>query len=191
MTTSTAKRRHVESDRLAALDAHAILDTPAERSFDDLAELAASICQVPVSAVTFVARDRQWHKAKVGIEIAGLPREVGFCSHTIGQDDLLEIGDLRADPRFAENPLVVGAPGARFYAGATLHSDAGYKLGALCVLDTVPRELTDEQRRALRVLARQAEVLLELRLRVHELERAQATKAQVLDYLVHDLKTPR
>lgn len=156
-----------EEDRLAVLRDFAVLDTPTEREFDDLTALAAAICDVPVALVSLVDRDRQWFKSRVGIEVTETPRTDSFCAHAIaGGDDVMVVPDAPADPRFADNALVTGAPHIRFYAGVPLVSAEGAGLGTLCVIDMRPRELSERQLDSLRVLARQVQARLELRRKV-------------------------
>jgi PAS domain S-box-containing protein len=164
-----------EPQRLDALRQLGLLDTPAEAAFDDVTLLAAHVCQTPIALITLVDRDREWFKSRVGMEAKELPREAAFCAHTILQpDELLEVPDALADPRFADNPMVTGAPGVRFYAGAPLVTREGQALGALCVLDTRPRQLTPEQRAALRALRRDVMAEIELRRALAERDAARA-----------------
>ena len=131
-----------------------MLDTKAERVFDDLAAVAALVCGVPISLVTLIDEDRQWFKASIGMgDVAQTPRDVAFCDHTIRTDEILEIADATADRRFADNPLVTGSPNVRFYAGAPLRLSDGARVGALCVVDDRPRELEPWQRDALSKLS--------------------------------------
>jgi GAF domain-containing protein len=142
-----------ENARLAALRSFHILDTPAEKTFDDLVRLASYICQTPVAMVSFVDRDRQWFKAKVGVEAQETARDLAFCAHAIlTPEDLLIVPDATLDERFADNPLVTDAPRIRFYAGAPLVTEGGFALGTLCVVDHSPKELSPEQIKALTVL---------------------------------------
>ena len=158
-----------EAERLADLRAYEVLDTDAEAAFDDLAKLAASIAGTPVSLVTLIDANRQWFKARVGIDLRETPRDVSFCGWTILGRDLVVVPDATADPRFADNPLVTSAPNVRFYAGTPLVTPEGHAVGSLCVVDVVPRQLSDDQAEALRVLGRQAVGLLRLRLTVRRL----------------------
>lgn len=152
-----------EEARLRALHEMDILDTPPEGEFDEIVDLASCVCGVPVSLVSLVDADRQWFKARVGIDVSETSRDVSFCAYAILGRDLLVVPDTQADPRFAGNPAVRGEHGVRFYAGAPLVTTDGYALGTLCVVDNVPRQLTLDQLRALRALARQVTAQLELR----------------------------
>ncbi len=152
-----------ELSRLAALRRYEILDTPRDRSFDDIVELAADLCGTAAAQINFIDANRQWSKAEVGVGVLELPIEVSICAHTILQDGLVEIRDLLDDPRTRDNPLCISAPNARFYAGVPLRSKNGLPIGTLCVIDLEPRTLTETQRHALRVLGSQIVAQLELR----------------------------
>jgi PAS domain S-box-containing protein len=152
-----------ETDRLQALQLCGILDTPPEQSFDDLTSIAAQICGTPIALVSFIDADRQWFKAKVGLDITQTPRDFAFCVHTILQTGLFVVSDAQADERFSSNPLVTGPPHIRFYAGAPLITSEGYALGTVCVIDIIPRELSPLQLEALRALGRQVVAQLDLR----------------------------
>ena len=138
-----------EERRLAALYEYELLDTPSEDLFDALTQLAAQLCETPVALISLVDRHRQWFKSSVGLELRETPREVSFSAHAILGDGIFEVGDASADPRFAENPLVTGAPRIRFYAGYPLRSSDGYAVGTICVFDRQPRTLTPVQRTGL------------------------------------------
>lgn len=153
-----------EQIRLAALADYAILDTAAEQAYDDLTYLAASICGTPVALISLVDETREWFKSRVGLALKQTRREYSFCAHAIANPDaLLIIEDASRDQRFADNPLVVGAPAIRFYAGAPLVTRGGEVLGVLCVIDYQPRSLDERAGEALRCLARQVMAQLELR----------------------------
>lgn len=162
-----------QAERIASLRSYGILDTDREADFDDIVELASQICGTPISVVNLIDQDRQWFKAEVGLGVRETPIESSICAHAILESDFVEIPDTLADRRMAGNPLVAGDPGLRFYAGALLVGQEGLPLGTLCVLDYQPRQLTELQRTALRVLARQVLVQIELRraLRTAELLR--------------------
>jgi PAS domain S-box-containing protein len=161
-----------EQERQEALARYEILDTPPEQSLDDLTALAAQICGTPIALVTIIDGERQWFKSRVGLGGDEVPRAEAFCSHTIlDTDEIMVVEDAHRDPRFAENRFVTGDPYIRFYAGAPLVSPDGHGLGALCVIDREPRQLSTSQREALRILARQAQSQLELRRISRELQR--------------------
>ncbi|MFM1749604.1 MAG: hypothetical protein RLZZ188_3270 [Verrucomicrobiota bacterium] len=165
-----------DARRVAELRSYGVLDTPAEREFDDFTAIASRICGAPISLISLIDTDRQWFKSRVGIEVEQTPREVAFCAHAILEDGVTEVPDAAADPRFEGNPFVVGAPGIRFYAGAPLRTASGHRLGTLCVIDRRPRELTVPQREALEILSRRVVAQLELRRlsRQRELDDARA-----------------
>ncbi|WP_243410223.1 PAS domain S-box protein [Pokkaliibacter plantistimulans] len=163
-----------EAARLAALQSYAILDTAAEQAFDDVTELAAQICGVPISLISLVDKDRQWFKSCLGLEARETPRDMAFCAHAILSDELLIIPDAKDDDRFADNPLVIGPPHIRFYAGAPLITPGGLRIGTLCVIDQHPRDLNPAQCSALKRLARQVINKLEL---LQKLKREQALEA--------------
>ncbi len=153
-----------EADRLAALDELAILDTEPEPEFDRLAQLATIICQTPIGAITFLDGQRQWFKARVGVDVTAIPRSVAFCAHTIAEPDrLLEVQDAQTDPRFVTNLFGPDAAPVRFYAGYPLQTRAGSAVGTLCVMDTTPRALSPTQREALAKLAHTVSTQLTLR----------------------------
>jgi PAS domain S-box-containing protein len=157
-----------EKQRLAELARYDMMDTPREPSFDELAELAAKLCEVPIAVVNLIGDGRQFFKAEVGLGVRETPLETSFCAKAILEDEFLLVPDATQDPRFDCNPLVVGEPHIRFYAGALLKTEHGHPIGTLCVLDYRPRELTKLQQETLRVLARQVMAQLELRRAVEE-----------------------
>ena len=157
-----------EGARLISLLRYDILDSAPEESFDDIARLAAYICDCPIALISLVEKDRQWFKSRVGLEVAETGRDASFCAHAlrpeaVGADGLLTVPDAMQDERFADNPLVVGEPCIRFYVGAPLRTPDGHTLGTLCVIDRVPRRLAPEQLRALRTLSHLVMTQMELR----------------------------
>ena len=153
-----------EAARVAALRCLDVLDTPPERAFDHLVEIAAQICGTPIALLTLVDRDRQWFKSRRGIDVPQTGRRESFCGHAIGYGDHpLVVEDANRDARFADNPLVTGPPGIRFYAGAPVRLSEGHALGTVCVIDRQPRHMQAWQLAALGALSRQASRLLEAR----------------------------
>jgi len=208
MITETAE---LERARLEALEQYEILDTEGEEGFDALAKLASYICQTPLSLVSLVDMHRQWFKSRVGLDLSETTREISFCSHAINGDDIFEVTNALEDGRFKNNPLVLGEPEIRFYAGAPLIDSQGFKLGTLCVIDRTPRRLTLEQRNALKTLADEVMVRFELRRKEIALKRGKNTlenlnaelqqknlklaelnaeMSNILAIVTHDLKNP-
>jgi predicted signal transduction protein with EAL and GGDEF domain/PAS domain-containing protein len=158
-----APRPPDDAERLANLRMYNILDSAAERAFDDITLLASRLCQTPISIITLVDEERQWFKSHTGTELSQTDRDSSFCAHAIAGDEPFVISDALEDERFRDNPLVTGDPHVRFYAGMPLISAEGFALGALCVIDRVPRSISAEQLEALQSLGRQVVNLLELR----------------------------
>ncbi|MBO0357001.1 GAF domain-containing DNA-binding protein [Hymenobacter sp. BT186] len=153
-----------EAERLEVLRNYQILDTPPEKAFDDLVRLAAYICGTSVSLVSLIDAERQWFKANVGLtQYQETHRDAAFCQYAMLSNDVFEVADATQDPLFRQNPMVIADPNIRFYAGAALISPEGMPLGTICALDTEPRTLTEQQRDALRILAREVVAHLELR----------------------------
>jgi diguanylate cyclase (GGDEF)-like protein len=146
-----------ELSRLTQLRSLALLDTDPEERFDRVTRLAQRLFDVPIALVSLVDEDRQWFKSRQGLEISETPREVAFCAHAILGDEIMTVDDALADPRFADNPLVLGDPKIRFYAGAPISGPGGAKLGTLCIIDREPRGLTAADAGSLRDLAEMVE----------------------------------
>lgn len=141
-----------EADRLHALHALLILDTPPEQRFDRIVAFAATEFDMPIVLVSLVDSSRQWFKARLGMQACETAREVSFCAHAILAPELFVVRDAHLDPRFADNPLVTGEPHIRFYAGAPLRAQGGARVGTLCLIDTRPRELDAIERAILGTL---------------------------------------
>ncbi|NEZ58379.1 response regulator [Leptolyngbyaceae cyanobacterium CCMR0082] len=193
-----------DADRLADLSYYRILDTPSEASFDQLTRLAGYICQTPVSLISLVDKHRQWFKSVCGLDINQTPRQQAFCGYTVLGKVPFIVEDATADERVKDNPLVLGNPKIRFYAGIPLVTPRGHNLGSLCVIDFVPRKLNQHQIDGLKTLASQVMYLLEARLfsekithytsvleeaHFQALEANQA-KSQFLAMISHDIRTP-
>jgi GAF domain-containing protein len=131
-----------EAERLAALYALLLLDTPPEKRFDKIVEFAAEEFEVPIALISLLDTDRQWFKAAIGLgDTCQTGRDISFCGHAIMRADIMVVEDALQDQRFHDNPLVTGAPHIRFYAGAPLILQNGLALGTLCIIDTKPRQL--------------------------------------------------
>jgi len=152
-----------ETERLMLLHHLAILDTPREQKFDNIAQLAMMVCEAPIAVISLIDAQRQWFKSCIGLGGEETERDLAFCAHAILQPDtLMEVRDAHLDPRFADHPFVLGEPRLRFYAGMPLEITPGIALGTLCIIDYVPRQLTPHQRQALMLLANQVVQLLQL-----------------------------
>lgn len=147
-----------ETQRIAALHALDLLDTPAEERFDRLTRLAGALFDVPIALISLVDSDRQWFKSRVGLTVDHTDRCVSFCAHAIHDDGLFVVEDATQDPRFAGNPLVTGDPGIRFYAGQPLRGPYGERVGTLCIIDREPRRFGQDKRDQLRDLGLLAEL---------------------------------
>jgi signal transduction histidine kinase len=193
-----------EPARQKALESYNIIDTPREDDYDEIVKLASDICGTPISLISLIDMQRQWFKANIGLDASETSREVAFCTHAILGDDVMMVADAELDERFHDNPLVTSYPSIRFYAGMPLITVDGHKLGTLCVIDRVPREINDFQKNALRVLSRQIVNHLDRRLKVNQLGEALKTvneqnkkleelydvNARMLSIIGHDLRAP-
>lgn len=159
-----------ETRRMELLFDTALLDTPEQEVFDNLTRMAVEVTHAPVALISLVDARRQWFLSHTGTDMRETSRDVAFCAHAILHNEMMEVPDARNDPRFRDNPLVTGHPGVRFYAGMPLVFPSGEVLGTLCVIDDKPRTLSEEQRQALRTLARSTVSEIELRRRVRHLE---------------------
>jgi hypothetical protein len=168
-----------ESERIAALERCGVLDTPPERLFDDVAQLASQLCGTPIALVSLIDRSRQWFKARVGLDLTETARGSSLCAHAIVARGPMVVRDALADPRFVAHPLVTGSTHIRFYAAVPIVVGDGCALGTVCVMDHVPRELTPAQVASLEVLARRASSELSLRSKLSSI--GSATDLGVVD----------
>ncbi len=176
-----------ETQRLESLRRLEIVDSDPEPQFDEIVELAADICGVPIALISLVEEDRQWFKAVGGLDAIETPRSQAFCAYTILDSGPLVVPDATLDERFADNPLVTGDPNIRLYAGVPVRSPDNFPLGTLCLIDSRPRSLTNQQLRHLQILASQVELLLHLR---QELISARKQK-QLLDAALQESNESR
>jgi len=185
-----------ETERLLALNSYNIIDTPPERDYDNLTELAATICDAPIALITILDKDRNFFKSRYGIALTETPRNVSFCGHAILEDDIFIVEDVTKDERFFDNPLTkeynIG-----FYAGVPLINESGYKLGTICVYDFKPKKLNTSQIKTIKTLGKQVINLFELKKKNdnlnairEELEQRNDQLKSFASLVSHDLKSP-
>jgi signal transduction histidine kinase len=181
-----------ESERLRALYKYDILDTIPEEEFDALTQLAAYICDAPVSLLNLIDDSRQWAKSIHGLgeDVRELPRNISVCQYTILGKETIEVEDLSKDERFSMFSYVNSEPNLKYYLGAPLIDPDGYAIGAICVLDHKAREMSDEQKKALKILSTEVMARLELRRQNKELEEMNSYKTRLLKMLSHDMRSP-
>jgi len=175
-----------EAHRLQVLIDLELLDSPPDERFDRITRLAARLFDVPTALVSLIDADRQWFKSRVGLALPETPRSASFCAHAILQDDVMVVRDACKDARFANNPLVLGDAGIRFYAGSPIEIGDGARIGTLCIIDRVPREFGPEERTLLRDLAgivANEVAALELKAVAERERRSAATVRALLDHL--------
>ena len=185
-----------EAARLDAVRRYDILDTPPDGSFDRITQLAARFCQVPISTITIVDRDRIWFKSARGVDVDEIEREPGLCSSAVMQLDPYVVTDARLDPRTLDNSLVCGELGLRFYAAVPLTTSSGHNLGTLNVIDVEPRDISEDELATLRDLGEVVVDELELRLAARErvaaeaMREAAALRDAVVAGISHEMRTP-
>lgn len=173
-----------EKERINNLYSYSILDTLPEEAFDDIVLLASSICDTPISAISLVDSNRQWFKSIKGLDVTETPRDVAFCAYTILGNDSFIVEDALNDSRFIDNELVTKDPKIRFYAGIPLISNEGYNLGTLCVIDKTPKQLTESQEKALKILAKK--VITEIN--YHKAIKDQIEKTNIIEKMKAELE---
>ena len=192
LTDENALTLEREVARLQTLMACNILDSAPEAGFDAIVKASSYICQTPISLISLVDKERQWFKAGVGLAVPETPRSMSFCSHAICRpNQSFVVADTHLDERFAHNPLVIGDPYIRFYAGFPLTTSTGHALGTLCVIDTRPRTLDPEHGAILAGLAIQISSMLDQRLKVREIQQELKVRTDyqvVLTNALHELE---
>lgn len=166
-----------EARRIAQLRSLGVLDSLPEEAFDHITALASAICETPIALISLVDENRQWFKSRVGLDAVQTPREVAFCAHAIHTpDQVMVVENAELDRRFHDNPLVIGHPDIRFYAGAPIVSGDGHALGTVCVIDRRSRTISEAQQSSLQSLAKLVMTLIEhdAQRRAQEAERAKA-----------------
>lgn len=160
-----------EAERQAAVDSYDILDSPEEKEFDEITKIASIVTESPISLMTLIDRDRNWFKSHQGIQMREDPRKRSFCEHAINSPhEPFIIEDASKDERFKDNPVVVGEPHIRFYAGFPIVNAQGLALGALCVIDVKPKSLNNDQIEILKSLSSQSLLLMEHHKKKQQLE---------------------
>ncbi|MGB1242437.1 MAG: sensor histidine kinase [Chitinophagales bacterium] len=188
----------MDDKRVIKLKNYRILDTSKEEEFDQIVELASRICNAPISLISLLDLNRQWFKSTVGVDLKETIREVSFCSHTIEEEtDFMAVRDLTKDERFSENPFVLNAPYVRSYAGVSLITEEGLKIGTVCILDDKPRSFTEDELENLRILSKHTINLIKIR-RKNEIVKERNSTLELVNknleaftYTVaHDVKAP-
>jgi signal transduction histidine kinase len=187
-----------ETKRLEVLRTYNILDTLPDKDYDAITKIAALICNTPIALISIIDENRQWFKSRHGLKAKETPRDFAFCTHSIlNPNELLIVNDARKDLRFHDNPLTIKEPNVIFYAGAPLNSSEGHSLGTLCVIDNEPKELNENQKESLKLLANQVTYLFELRRKNQKLKEANNEIIRINNQLSefayrlsHDLKAP-
>jgi signal transduction histidine kinase len=178
----------LEKKRLTSLVEYGLLDTEAAQELDILTKFTAKLFKAPIGIITLIDKNRQWFKSKIGIELSEIPRDVSFCDYTIRSNEVFEVQDTLLDDRFKNNPFVTGDPYVRYYAGAPLRNEEGYRLGSLAIIDKIPRKINEEEKEILKLLARQVVNYFELHSRKKKLEKEVEKRTRELKSKISELE---
>ncbi|MCO6162826.1 ATP-binding protein [Flavobacterium sp. NRK F7] len=154
-----------EIKRLKSLLSYNVIDTLKEKEFDKLAQLASIICETPIALISLIDDKKQWFKAKIGIDVDEMPKEITFCQYTIEKEELWEVEDTTKNELLKDNPNVTSENGIRYYAGIPLQCSLGYNIGTLCVADSKPKKISEKEKIALQIISEQVMILLEAKKR--------------------------
>jgi len=197
MIESINNHEDLENKRVEVLMSYEIMDTPPEADLDEITKIAYLICDTPISLISLLDKNRQWFKSNHGLDCSETPKGISFCQYAILTNELFVVEDSLLDDRFKNNPLVIGDPHIRFYAGMPLISSSGYKLGTLCVIDRKPKKLNETHRFIMKSLAKQVITNFELRKTAKELIKLNQktlniakAKEQFFCNMSHELRTP-
>ncbi len=186
-----------EAQRLEAVHRFLEIDYDKNNEFQNIVELAAELCEKPVALITLLDEEVNWIKVRTGVDHAVMPRETSFCQYGIQQNEVLVIKDATKDSRFDTNPLVHENPNVRFYAGAPLTIKSGMRLGTLCLFDLQPNDITDQQKKTLDILSRQATYLMELELNhkllqqnLKQIEQQNESLKKIAEVQSHEVRQP-
>jgi diguanylate cyclase (GGDEF)-like protein len=153
-----------DDERIASLRGMTLLSTPREADFDRIVRIARKTFNTEIALITLIDKERQWFKSQIGLDLKDVARDISFCSHAIQSNETFIVRDALHDPRFHDNPLVIGGPGIRFYAGEPLRNSAGFLIGTLCIISRQPREFGEADKEILQDLGRTVELVLDNRI---------------------------
>lgn len=179
-----------EDDRLAATRRYLKFDQDRQKDLQQIVMLASVICKSPIALITLMDYDVQLIKAGIGVDVSEMPRETSFCTHAIQQEEVMIVNDATKDERFLNAPVVLNAPNIRFYASANLKSYDGFNVGTMCVYDTKPGSLTEEQRDCLTALANQVSHIMELDRSLKQLQEQNTLLREIARIESHELRQP-
>lgn len=180
-----------EKARLESLKSYEIMDTDPDSVLDSMTALASYVCETPISLISLLDDKRQWFKSRIGLNVSETPREEAFCNHAIEDiNSLFIVEDALQDDRFKDNPLVIGDPNIRFYAGFPLVSEEGYVLGTLCVIDKIPRKLNEQQKNAIELLSKMALTCIETKRQQKLIREGFTSRKELISNIDFEMRAP-